>query len=566
MSTQDYREVLEEIRPRLVDPAERVRDTLPDRVRAAFAALPRIGDPDDPWLGQPEPDRSWLREYERLPSGPTDADEVLRAATAGLAGQFRWFAPTAMFNIGPAPLVDSIAIRAVVDTYSPNALWDFCSSGVLAMERQLGRQLAALAGWATEEAAGVTTFGGKTGLTYAVRLGLNRCSPGVSSRGVVATTGGRTPVVIATDHVHDSLEQVCSLLGLGSRAVVRVPSAGPEVPVDPGELGRAVADLVGRGVPIACVVLSGGDIGQNAIDPVGAVVRELDRVRAEHDMAYRPFVHFDTAVSWVWLFFRDYDFAGNPLGVDATTLAQLRTATAAIAEVSTADSMTVDFHKTGCVSYAATVYVVRDAAELYSVNEDEPRPHEWRPEGQNLVHHTIEHSRSGAPVLASWLALQSLGVDGFRSYLANMLATNNRYRELLPQYGFELLNPATTGLCSIYWPVAPGGPTTFDELLASNSTTIDDANRYTYALYRILGGFEGNPYARVVLGYLPAQGRGRDGDPVAGLRLLPCSAFTDRDTAELHAQRMGEVKKGFDVAVRYREGRLGRVPLDHVPE
>ncbi|MFD6095741.1 pyridoxal phosphate-dependent decarboxylase family protein [Nocardiopsis flavescens] len=561
MSRRVFEAVREELRRRMPSPSGTGGEELARRIGVAFDAFPPRTDPDDPWLGGPPGDYAWLAEYEDLPDGPRDADRVLGAAARALHGQLRWHSPSTLFNMTPQPLLDTAAVTAVTGLYSPNALWDFCSAGVIEVERQLVRQFARRAGW-PDTAGGVFSFGGKAGLLYAVRMGLNRCLPGSSRTGLPP---GPAPAVVTTAHNHDSLESVCALLGLGTDACVRVP-APPGTRAEPDAIAGAVDALLAQGRPVACVVLSGGNILHNDIDPVRPVTAALDRVRARHALPYRPLVHFDTVVTWPWLFFTDYDFAGDPLGLGAELAGRVRATTDLVSQVREADSMTIDFHKTGLAPYSSSLFLTRDAAELHHWVEGGRGETVHRPHGENALLHTIEHSRGAAPVLAAWVAVQSVGVDGFRVYLANLLMANRAFMDLLPSRGFELLTPFSDGVASVYRPVPPDGPADFAGLLDAEPPVLEAANNYTHALFRLLAGYEGNPYSRVVLGHLPAYGRGRGGEPVAALRLVPGSVFLDEAACSRIAERMEQVKKALDVAVLFGPEELNGTPVYHVPE
>ncbi|MBQ1083065.1 hypothetical protein [Nocardiopsis sp. B62] len=561
MNRRVFEAVREDLRRRMPSPSGEGGDELAGRIRVAFDSLPRETDSCDPWLGGPPGDYAWLAEYENLPDGPQDADRVLGSAARALRGQLRWHSPATLFNMTPQPLLDTAAITAVTGLHSPNALWDFCSAGVIEVERQLVRQFARRAGWA-DTAGGVFSFGGKAGLLYAVRMGLNRCGPDSYREGLPP---GRVPAVVTTAHNHDSLESVCALLGLGTDACVRVP-APPGQNTDPDALAEVIDSLLSEGRPIACVVLSGGNILHNDIDPVHPVTAALDRLCAEHALPYRPLVHFDTVVTWPWLFFTDYDFAGDPLGLGPELAGRIRATAALVSQVRAADSMTIDFHKTGLAPYSSSLFLSRDAVELHRWVEGGRGEAEHRPHGENVLLHTIEHSRSAAPILAAWVAVQSVGVDGFRVYLANLLMSNRTFMELLPSRGFELLTPSSDGVASVYWPSPPGSAPTFALLQEAGPSEIAAANRYTHALFRLLAGYEGNPYSRVVLGHLPAYGAGPGGEPVAALRLVPGSVFLDETTCSQIAERMEQVKKGLDVAVRFGTEPLEETRVYHVPE
>ncbi|MCP2330331.1 hypothetical protein [Actinoalloteichus caeruleus] len=563
MPSREFVETLTELRHRTLHPTEHNRGQLPERLSHALRTLAVPSHPDGAWLGTAPPDLGWLRDFEAVPEHMSDPDLVLRGVTAGLGAQLRAHAPGNLFNIFPVPLFDAVTAATLAQLYTPNALWDLLAGGTLEIERQLVRQLADLAGWPRDDAGGTFSFGGKAGLMYAVRIGLNRCLPESGRRGLA---GGAAPVVVTTEHNHDSVEPVCALLGLGSEACVRVPAPGRDRAATAERVLTTVADLVARGTPVACVVLSGGSIMDHTIDPVGLVAAGLSSLSGS--LPYRPYLHFDTAHGWPWLFFRDYDFPGNPLEIDPVTLAALREVSDLVAEAAWADSMTADFHKAGFCPYPSSAFLARNAAELHTLHED-PHTAEWRPWGGNLVlHHTIEHSRGAAGILAAFAALHSVGRTGFRVHLAHVTAMNNVFRAHLPEFGYELVNPTSPGMASVFWPVAPGGPATFAELGRAEPLLVDDANRYTQALYQRLAGLDPQHEvaAPIVLGFLPAFTHGAHGHPLSALRLLPNSPHHDEVTVAAIADRMATAKAEFDRSVTSRTGPLAGLRLRHVPE
>jgi glutamate/tyrosine decarboxylase-like PLP-dependent enzyme len=548
-----FAEVLDDLRRRSLHPTEHNRAELADRVQVALSALPSPCSGNDPWLGTSTPDFGWLEEFERIPERMGDRDQVLTAVAGALAGQLRWHAPGSVFNATPVPMLDTVATTAMANLYSPNALWDLTSAGALEVERQVVRQLAGLAGWDADSAGGTFSFGGKAGMIHAIRLGLTRCRPASPIEGLGA---GPTPMVVTTEHNHDCVEEVCALLGLGASACVRVQAAA-DVAATTERVIAAIERLVAEGTAIACVVLSGGSIVEMAVDRVRPIANHLSAVHRR--VGYRPYLHLDTAFGWPWLFFSGYDFHANELGIETAALGSLQRVSRLLAEVNAADSMTADFHKIGFCPYSSSVFLTRDRSEL-----SEPA---WRPWGENIVSgYTIEHSRSASGILAAWVALQSAGQVGFQVQLAHATATNIHFRQALPGMGYELLNPDSDGLSSVYWPVAPGGPASFAELRRSDPTLIDDANRYTQKLYWRLTGLDGGHGGHVMLGMLPSYGRGDHGDPMAALRIFPGSPHHDETTVGDIVELMFLAKKEFDAHVGQRHHAMDGLRLQRVPE
>ena len=53
--------------------------------------------------------------------------------------------------------------------------------------------------------------------------------------------------------------------------------------------------------------------------------------------------------------------------------------------------------------------------------------------------YTLGNSRGASDILSAWNILQSVGIEGFQAYVANMLIVANVLADVLPAYGFTIL-------------------------------------------------------------------------------------------------------------------------------
>jgi glutamate/tyrosine decarboxylase-like PLP-dependent enzyme len=196
--------------------------------------------------------------------------------------------------------------------------------------------------------------------------------------------------------------------------------------------------------------------GVDRVEPV----RELcDRLCEVYEVTARPHIHVDAAVGWPLVFFLDYDFSGNPLEINESTLAGLHRNTTRFRELRHADSFTVDFQKWGYVPYTSSLVMIRDAADMKALEHDPENfsYFEKDTEGQTHLHSTIECSRGGAGVFGAAAALSHLGVVGYQLLVANSLQNAGYLRQRLiqekgvkcvaagnhgPSVGFRLYDPA----------------------------------------------------------------------------------------------------------------------------
>lgn len=545
---------------KFLSPGESNRSELLDLIASCFAAL-GASEQNHPFVGSGMIDNAWMADFEEVPSSGMPAEAALRAVVQSIRGQIRWHERTALHNVTPPVLLETVAISAIAALYNGNGLWDFVSGGVLEVEQQVVRQLASLAGWESGF-DGVFTFGGKAGILYAIRLGLNRAIPNGARDGLAGLRRG--PVVITGRAGHYSIETAASVAGLGTGAVRRAALLA-DGRVDMQDLERIARESVASGNPIAALIVSGGDTLNGTIDSVEDVVTIVDRLVKDFRLSYRPWIHHDTALGWPWMFFNAYDFDRNPLGVRTDARAMIAASAHRLAEVRVADSFAVDFHKIGCVPYVASVFMARQGAELHSNYKTSVVERLRQSHGENfLQHHTIEHSRACGPVLAAWVALQSLGVHGFQSYIANLMDVACTFRDILPTYGFEVINPRGQGFCTMCWPAPPSGPTSWDELLRSDSDVILRANEYTHAFFRYAAGLDGNePGTAHVLGYVPSFAAALNGAPLGALRIYPMSPHIRPGEVGRIARDLQRARQRFDR--RHAVARLSKVTLHHVP-
>ncbi len=547
---------MENFRQKFLTQDESNFEALLKRLRLVHSLLTPEMSKGYSYFGQPQFDASVLEKFEHIPDVGHDSEHIMVAIADALTGQLHWNADAVMHNVNPPVTMDAIAAACVANIYNPNALWDFVSSGSLEMEQQVVRQISTLVGW-NAEADGVFTFGGKGCLTYAVKLGLNRAVPDNAVQGLVKT-GRKSPVVISSDESHYSLDTVCSLLGLGTANSIRIRTSG-DGSMDLDVFRRVYHQSVDEGHEIAAVVINGGNTLSNCGDDLLKILPILKE--READLGYLPYIHYDMVITWPWLFFRDYDDAENKLDIEEDVLSRIRTLYTRISAARFADSVGVDFHKTGFSPYSSSLFVARDGAALHSVFRNELRREEMRPYGNNFrQHYTIEHSRSAAPIFSAWAALQGVGVEGFQSYIANLMRVAAVFRRELPKQGFECLSPNSLAFAGAYFPQYRG--MSYHCVQAEECT--EAVNDYVYRLFEFF--FKGDhEYSKYILGYLPKAGRSHSGKDLCALRIFPMSAFVTPEKAVQISIELGALKALFDESYAFEPCADGCIRPKHVP-
>ncbi|MEU4601417.1 pyridoxal-dependent decarboxylase [Kribbella sp. NPDC023972] len=228
------------------------------------------------------------------------------------------------------PPVLQVAVDADALASASNASMDTYDSGpaTLAIEQWVVKALAGLAGFGPD-ADGVLTPGGSISNLLAVLIARDSAAAAV---GVDVRRHGLQgldhPVVFCSELAHFSVQRACAALGLGEEAAVTI-AADENFRMRTDVLADELAKP-GR-TPVA-VVATAGTTDYGSVDPI-APIAELAR-------EYGAWVHVDAAYGFGALF--------------SDQLAPL------LADLSQADSVTLDLHKIGWQPAATSVLLVAD--------------------------------------------------------------------------------------------------------------------------------------------------------------------------------------------------------------
>ena len=198
------------------------------------------------------------------------------------------------------------------------------------------------------------------------------------------------------------------------------------------------------------------------LDDLDGVVRVRDELVRSEGLDYTPHVHADAVIGWAWSVFTGYDFERNPLGFRHRTVRALAGTARRIRHLSRADSIGVDFHKTGFAPYVSSALLLRDGRDFSLLTRpDEDVPYIFQSGTRHPGKYTLETSRSGAGPLAALANLRLLGVEGFQALLGHLVSTAETLREHLEAHASTaVLNSANFGPVTLFR-VYPDGVDTF---------------------------------------------------------------------------------------------------------
>jgi glutamate/tyrosine decarboxylase-like PLP-dependent enzyme len=479
-----------------------------------------------PILGRPvEPDYAAARK-ERVPNEGRSIEALLSELIAYLHGMFIWSHPRSQINVVPNPSLGSIVAGVLPAIYNPNLCSEESARRFSEAEVRVSAMIAELVGYDPAAAAGVFTFGGTGALLYGLKIGLEKALPGSGREGL----SGR-PVVLVSDKGHYSCASAAAWLGIGQDHVLQVPTHADHS-IDLAALEAAAREALAAGRPIAAIVATMGTTDAFGIDDLEGIHALRERLADEHALSYRPHVHADAVIGWAWAAFNDYDFHTNPLGFRGRTLRALAAAEHRLRHLRLADSLGIDFHKTGYTPYVSSLFLARDGADFQSI----ARPREAMPYlYQSGEHHpgmfTLETTRSASGPMAALANLLLLGKEGYRTLLGHAVEMAEHLREQIESHpNLTLLNGENVGPVTLFR-AYPDGVDTFtvkqrelhdpswrDQLLAHN--------QYNRRIFERVHD-EALAGRGVVLSLTNAASTSDDGEPICALKSYVLSPFAD---------------------------------------
>ena len=516
----------------------RIRDAFPapvsDRKHDAYFvhSIMRALDQVDamksevPLLGRPQVLDYASAEQMELAEEGRSVEEVAGLLVGKLEGLPIWGHPRTQINVVPPPSIPSIIGSLLTAIYNPNLVADDTSYGLALTEASVAAMASRLVGYDPARSAGVFTFGGTGTTLYGTKLGIEKAFPDAMDHGVRGNG-----VILASAQSHYCRLNVAGWLGLGEKHVVEVPThLQNDIRVDRLEVAARTA--IGQGRRIVALIATMGTTDAFGVDDLDAVVDVRDRLVDDYDLDYTPHVHADAVIGWAWSVFNDYDFERNSLGFRPRTVRALAAAGRRISKLHRADSIGIDFHKTGFAPYISSLFLVRDRADLqHLVRGRDEMPYLFQTGERHPGVFTLETSRGGGGVLAAYANLHLFGRVGLRVLLGHLVEMAESLREHLEGHdSTTVLNDDGVGTVTVFraypdgvdtWSVKERertDPGAREELLRHND--------YNRRLFRHL-------YDRAMRGegvHISMTDCYREtdyGDPIVGLKSFMLSPFID---------------------------------------
>jgi glutamate/tyrosine decarboxylase-like PLP-dependent enzyme len=538
-----YRDLLSQIRLAFPQPvSDRIHDSY--FVFSLMRTLDQIDalKSEIPWLGGGRPlDYAGARQA-RMASEVSTVEQVAEELVSQFRGLPIWGHPRAQMNVVSCSSIASIIGVLLPAIYNPNLVSDDTAHGILEAEVRVTAMAADLIGYDPDVASGLFTFGGTGTNLYGVKIGLEKALPGTMEAGVRGDA-----VILASEQCHYSRLNVAGWLGLGERNVIEVASHSSN-DVDLDLLTEAAERALRDGRRIAAIIATMGTTDAFGVDDLEAIVAMRDRLVTRFQLDYRPHVHADAVIGWAWSVFTGYSFEENPLGFRPRTVRALAGVRHRIKHLGQADSVGLDFHKTGFAPYVSSLFLVRDQADLHRlVRGRGDMPYLF----QSGEHHpglfSLETSRGGGGVLSALGSLRLLGKTGLRALLGHLVEMAELLREHLEGHRMTtVLNGENFGTVTLFR-VYPDGVDTW---------TIKERERTDPAARDLL--LAHNDYNRRIYRYLRDEAMAGRGvlismtecyrltdyeEPIVALKVYVLSPFVDEADVELLVTKVLEARQ-----------------------
>lgn len=494
-----------------------------DRVDALKSQAPILGTPR-------QPDYSGAALAQFPPAGRS-LEEVIPELVHCLDGQLIFGHPRSQVNVVAYPSIASIIGVVLPSMYNPNLCSDETNLGFSEAEVRVAAMTAGLVGYDPQKAGGLFTFGGTGTLLYGIKIGLEKALPETFEKGLRSEA-----VILCSQQSHYACATAAGWLGLGHQNVRRVRSL-PNNSIDLRELEAAFREVHAQGRRIAAIVATMGTTDAFGVDDLAGVYSLREQLVLELQLDYKPHIHADAVIGWAWSVFNDYDFAKNALGFRGRTLRALAATQHAIQHLPLADSVGIDFHKTGFAPYISSLFLLQDRSDFARiVRQKESTPYLFHTGEYHPGLYSLETSRSATGVMAALANLLLLGREGFQALIGHAVEMAELLREQIgARPELSVMNDQNYGPVTLFRAYPPGTDTFVvkqrEQHDASFRQQLQANNEFNRRIYDRVHA-EAMAGKGVALGYT-GQCRTADcGEPISALKSYVLSPYADEGRME----------------------------------
>ena len=393
----------------------------------------------------PSQQRTYGTLHNPLPEQGEDPARILDEVFRDMVEQGFHVSSANYFGLmNPTPTYMGFLAEALVAALNPQLATLARSQLASKIELEMVRWIAQRVGWG-ESFGGTFTSGGNEANFSGLALALADAFPNAVDEGV-ASIGG-SPVFYASAESHHSLDKSAGLLGIGRRALRRIPVTD-RLQLDPVQLERAVAEDRAAGKIPFCVVATAGTTNSGIVDDLVALAQVCERNNL--------WLHVDGAYGAAVVFSDKH--RGLVRGIEL------------------ADSITVDPHKWLAVPFAAGVIITRHPEALqqaFSVAS----PYMPKAAGARLPDNARISTQWTRRMnsLKLWLTLRVHGRQAYEEHIDRQLDLTRNFVAWIEQSGhFEIAAP--TMLTIVNFKVKSAGRSA-EQIAAIHEQIVDEVTR-----------------------------------------------------------------------------------------
>jgi L-2,4-diaminobutyrate decarboxylase len=465
-----------------------------------------------------------LFRSSNFPSQIREEAETLEAILKLYQGVGLWGHPRMQSNVIPQPTRISIVTEAITACYNENSIWDHYGMSAARSEVMAVGMLADLIGFDKTKAGGIFTFGGTGCNLYASRIGIEKADPDAKFTGI------RDRIVFfCSDVSHYSIKSSAIWTGIGLNNICVIPTDDDNM-MRVDRLEEELVKTIESGARIGCIFATMGTTDAFGIDPLEDIVALRDKIAATVD--YPIHIHADAVIGWPYLTFKD-DVSLN--GLSDKLQHSIRYIVSRMTELQHADSVGVDFHKTGWGPYLCSAFIVKnndDFGLLEKFKND--MPYLYHGDGYQPGTFTLESSRPNyaQKALANMMVLGKAGYESLILYLLSMADYLRSQIEASPDIAvLNRNNPAFVTDLRFYphskfdeYGMLWHERELHDEVPENFSETINQYNRAIAELVLRQAEIDGTP----VISYTDSYKTTRKKHDLVGIKSYPMSPFTEK--------------------------------------
>ena len=321
--------------------------------------------------------------------------------------------------MNPTPTFTGVMAEAIVAALNPQLATTARSQLAIRIEDETIRWIGERFSW-QQPFDGTFTSGGNEANFSALAMALATHFPGVSEDGVASI--GAQPIIYASAEAHHSLDKSVGLLGLGRKALHRVP-LNERFAMDVAELEHAIAADRRAGRKPFCVVATAGTTNSGIIDDIATIA----------DLCQREglWLHLDGAYGAAVTFSDTYRHL--------------------VRGIERCDSVTIDPHKWLAVPFVAGVVLTRHPRAMQAAfgvtTPYMPKPVADVPPDNFKV--SMQWTRR-MNSMKLWLTLQIHGRAAYEHFIDNQMKMARDFVQWVESSEhFELATPQTLPILNI---------------------------------------------------------------------------------------------------------------------